>query len=387
MISASRARAGRRSPSRPVLGTVVLSASLLLPCAASNASAQTVVVGSGITCSSCRIDLERVAVIGGRASAHELSGPPWLVTRLRSGSYLIKGENDGGDLHLFDRAGRWVRQVARTGAGPGEFNDIMAVERVAGDSLWVFDPGNGRITVLAADLTVARSVPLGVRMENAVVLGDSAVVTAQLRTPEAVGYPLHVVSSANHAVRSFGSENPTFRADDFGLNRRTLARGPRSTVWAAHYQAYIIEQWDVSGELKLRIVRDAEWFRPQVRPPSAQPGRPPLPKIVGIRFDSATSHLWIATVVPAPGYRAAFGTEPQQIEGQLTYPVVDWHALYETVIEVIDVRRSSVVSRQQFPQPFLRWTGDDEFATYTEDRRGNPIVTIWRATLRTRERR
>lgn len=358
---------------------------LLLVAVAEPADAQDVVIDSRISCPSCSIQVSRVGTLGGPSSRDRITGPPWIATRLRSGNYLIKNQDDGGELNLFDRSGRWLRQIGRPGGGPGEYRDVSAVELVAGDSIWIFDPPNSRITVLSPEFDVVRTLPLGVYVESAVVFPPgSAVVNAQFRS---AGFPLHLVGRNMAPTTSFGSEDPVHGAEAFVLNRRRLARGAGPTVWSAHYQAFIIEQYDIAERLHRRIIRDADWFGPQAISRDITPDQPPLPKITSIRFDSTTHHLWIAILVAAPDHHLAFGPQPQQIEGRPLHPVVAHHALYDSIIEVIDVRRGFVIARHRIPDMFVRWSGGDEFVTYRQDDSGIPLLSIWRARLHTRERR
>lgn len=352
------------------------------------AAAQDVVVDSRIACPSCSIQVSRLGSLGGPNSRDRITGPPWIATRLRSGNYLIKNQDDGGELNLFARSGRWLRQIGRPGEGPGEYRGIMAVELVAGDSIWIFDPPNSRITVLSPQFDVARTLPLGLSAESAVVFPPgSAIVHAHVPTPGAAGHPLHLIGRDMVPTASFGGRDQDYRPEDFVLNRRRLTRGAGPTVWAARYQAFIIEQYDIAERLHRRIVRDADWFRPQTVIRDITPDQPPLPKITSIRFDSTSNRLWVAILVAAPDHHLAFGPEPRQIEGQQRYPVVTREALYNSIIEVIDVRRGVVLARHRIPEVFLRWSGADEFVTYRQDDSGVPFVSIWQARLHTRERR
>jgi hypothetical protein len=84
------------------------------------------------------------------------------------GAYLIAdgqvavGENAGGQLRIFDRSGRWVRTIGRSGAGPGEFEFLRAVFRT-GDTLFAFDPMLRRVTAVLASrsdpVLYARTLP------------------------------------------------------------------------------------------------------------------------------------------------------------------------------------------------------------------------------------
>lgn len=59
------------------------------------------------------------------------------------GNVYLAGYGAGG-IYVFDGAGEPLRVLGRAGSGPGEFKDRYSLAWV-GDTLAVFDPGNGRI--------------------------------------------------------------------------------------------------------------------------------------------------------------------------------------------------------------------------------------------------
>jgi hypothetical protein len=60
-------------------------------------------------------------------------------------------------IRSYDRQGRFLREIGREGEGPGEFDRPGALGW-RGDSLWVQDAGNRRISFFGPDLRYARSV-------------------------------------------------------------------------------------------------------------------------------------------------------------------------------------------------------------------------------------
>jgi hypothetical protein len=62
-------------------------------------------------------------------------GRIWVLDRLAS------------ELRGFDRDGRYVRSIGRTGSGPGEFNQPVHVGVAPEGHLWVMDPQNARLSV------------------------------------------------------------------------------------------------------------------------------------------------------------------------------------------------------------------------------------------------
>jgi len=130
---------------------------LVLAALASSHSAvqaqEAVVIPDQVSCPACTIEFEEVAVLGGM----DVSGRPLDVIEDAEGRYWAAFV---GDLPVvFDPAGEFVGRVGRTGQGPGEFIRAAAFFR-SGDSVVVLDAGQPRASVVAPDLTVARTVRL-----------------------------------------------------------------------------------------------------------------------------------------------------------------------------------------------------------------------------------
>ena len=61
----------------------------------------------------------------------------------RDGNIYVAGEGGGG-IRVYDSAGALLRVLGREGSGPGEFRHKYSLAW-AGDTLAVYDPGNGRV--------------------------------------------------------------------------------------------------------------------------------------------------------------------------------------------------------------------------------------------------
>ena len=74
------------------------------------------------------------------------------AARLSDGTIVVAdgfGERGSGELRFFDAHGVFVRAAGRTGRGPGEFLLPQVVERMAGDSIAVWDRTQQKVSVLA----------------------------------------------------------------------------------------------------------------------------------------------------------------------------------------------------------------------------------------------
>jgi hypothetical protein len=74
---------------------------------------------------------------------------------------LVAGDEGAGEIRAFDPAGRLRWRTGRRGDGPGEFRLIAALGVGPADSIWVFDFGNRRFTILDTTGLPARTLDLG----------------------------------------------------------------------------------------------------------------------------------------------------------------------------------------------------------------------------------
>lgn len=94
---------------------------------------------------------ERPSVlIGSDTSRSAAFGRVSGALRLSGGSILVS-DLSPPELKLFDSAGRYVRTVGRTGSGPGEFKWLAAPQRFAGDSFYVVDMEQRRVSFFDAE--------------------------------------------------------------------------------------------------------------------------------------------------------------------------------------------------------------------------------------------
>lgn len=63
---------------------------------------------------------------------------------------IAVAENAASEVRIFERDGRWVRNVGRQGSGPGEFQFLRYAFRT-GDTLFTFDPMLKRVTAVLTD--------------------------------------------------------------------------------------------------------------------------------------------------------------------------------------------------------------------------------------------
>ena len=75
------------------------------------------------------------------------------ATRTRDGRIIVM-DAQSADLRVFDSTGDFIGRHGGRGDGPGEYRSMDALIRSAGDTLWISDIGNRRVTKLDPDLVL-----------------------------------------------------------------------------------------------------------------------------------------------------------------------------------------------------------------------------------------
>ena len=81
---------------------------------------------------------------------------PYLFTQIRGiavgerGSIFVL-DFRSQEIRLFDRDGKFIKRVARSGSGPGEIRQANGFLTAPDGRVWVNDPSNGRLTVFTPD--------------------------------------------------------------------------------------------------------------------------------------------------------------------------------------------------------------------------------------------
>lgn len=334
-------------------------------------------VPSTVTCAPCRIQIAKLFSIGSLDGPGAIPGAPQAIAMDARGRIYASFELAPNELRAFDHAGRPLGRIGRTGSGPGEFRDVSEIVVMPGDSIAVFDGGNNRVTIFSSDWEVARSFPLAGWVDSAARLpGGELVVNMHIATPDLVGLPMHILGPDGGISRSFQADSQAYRADAPHMVLRQLAATADGQLWSGRRSEYVLELWQPTGKLQVRLTRSADWFTPWVRPWEASPSRPPVSHLQDITVD-ASGRLWTAVLVADRNYRDALNPEPQIMEGQTVYTLVKSVEHYvDTIIEVIDPRTGAVVTRARTPHAVVGWIDNDHIVSYREEN-DVPVLDVW----------
>jgi len=104
------------------------------------------------------------------------------AARLSDGRLVVADEGSS-EVRFFAPDGTHLLSVGGRGEGPGEFALIQSMGPAGGDSVWVYDYGAARITVLAPDGAIARTIPVTPPLPAGILVGrrsDGSFVLAQM---------------------------------------------------------------------------------------------------------------------------------------------------------------------------------------------------------------
>lgn len=334
-------------------------------------------------CQECRIVLEDGVRLGALDGDGVLEAEPSSVVRTSTGQWIVMQFTPPGRAPLvFDNTGIFRRLLGRVGSGPGEFQMPLYGVAVA-DSVFVSDMSNARLNVFGPRLSFVRSAQSAVVGQSypfEVAWNGTVIAGATIQTREAIGHPLHQFSPSLEYVRAFGGDSePVFPGMATRMRRR-LARSADNGVWAAHALTYVIEHYDQTGRLTMRLEG------PLVRPPESMvPSRtqPPAPMIMGIVEDTGAV-LWVLRVVADRRWQSSLGTRlpKRQGGGVSPIPVVERpNDYYDSILEAIDTKSGRVIARQQFDQVLGFLVDTSYVANRVEDKEGNFFVQTWRFVL------
>lgn len=77
------------------------------------------------------------------------------------GGEVYVADDMGPVVRMYDSAGRYVRDLGRKGAGPGEYNGIGGVRMMPDGRVAVWDVLNGRVVLFTSDGEPSATIPMG----------------------------------------------------------------------------------------------------------------------------------------------------------------------------------------------------------------------------------
>ena len=258
----------------------------------------------------------------------------------------VAGVSPVSHIWVFGPDGIFLRRIGRPGEGPGEFLHIQGAISTGDGIFSVLDMERAVIVTydwtgtLLGETRMHGWVPLGAQTIH--YEGPLAIHSADIRTADRVGYPLHLFNLETGEIEaSFGSRTGEYHLGA-GLGTHVVARGPGRAVWMARLSTYEIELWEPNRVLQ-SMRRDVEWF-PELPPKRREQDHgweaEPTPGLIGMAADD--SLIWVLIDTPDKRWREAAATR-------------DINLFVDTRVEVIDWRRGRVIASDRFDERLFAW--------------------------------
>lgn len=166
------------------------------------------------------LELTEVSRFGGIEGSGDLT---WVTSVVPSGEELLVLDSRSPRLSIFTRDGEWVRDVGRSGDGPGELRRPQTIS-VRGESIVIGDPSGRRMEVLSRDGASLQSTrwsiaadSLGVAASPLLPLADGSILAVPSTLPIG-GVISGGVTHRNYYAAATGGRDPRL------LYRETVAR-------------------------------------------------------------------------------------------------------------------------------------------------------------------
>ncbi len=297
----------------------------------------------------CRIELTRVISLSDSLHPGLFAYSPLVMRDSRGVWYATSNTRGLKQVGVFDQDGRLKKVLGGLGEGPGEFTFINHIVVGSGDTLYVYDHTQLRRSVFDPDHEFVRTERIPAYMRDMVPLPSGhMIVNSTIRTAD--GWPLHLVGADGGVLQTFGAETATRRPDNSFLELRAIAVDGDGVLWVTSRNAYELSTYSIAGTrlepTNRRYRRQVDWFQPWTE--SSRGAEPPKPNVKQIAFGPEDPKLlWVLISVADPEWAPV---PPQRSTKELG------DSLYDSILEVIDVKSGSVLASRRFGPTLSRLT-------------------------------
>lgn len=334
------------------------------------------------SCANCVIEIDSVTTL----PAIDLVGPPTSLARSPKGDFYF-GDLRERALKVYDRDGRFVRQIGRTGGGPGEYEQMRNILFDSEGSLHLLDGTLFRHSVFDSNGKFRGShlAPIvGDYGAPAVLLSDGRLVINAHPRPGSTGSPVLLVDSVGTMTGLEGQIPPAMIRRTW-LSDRLLWKLPSGGLLVGQPYAFVIDfydptlKWTKSSTYHIEGVQPTN---PETHPSDGTFDEPYTPHMRHIWTD-ADGRIWIYSVLPTKAWSPGPPLAKAQSLSQAELIELSKRPRFESLIEVFDGAMQHVIARVRFGNeqnlglPF----GEGYFAKTLLDAASEPGVRISRVHL------
>ena len=275
-------------------------------------------------------------------------------------------------IAFYDSAGRLEQLVGRKGKGPAEFEDITGLGVGPGDSIFVGDRLNGRMTVLApGDHRFARSFPVTLADAGFRGTREGRLMSQSVTYKRGEG-------PTNHFPRrvSWDGTRVTPIATALGLDRPgRMAPADSGRVWVAESRAYTLRLFDGDSAIR-EIRRTPDWFPPDTTRAFRGIGKQTFVAAMGVGEEGM---LWVLIRRPNPKWTGQVELKPGMPPSQ--FPPLD--QVFEGVLEVLDPITGALIDSRVVSANMMDFIGPGRlYQIVDDDSTGARVLQVWRVGLK-----
>lgn len=288
------------------------------------------------------------------------------------------GQPEG--IKLFGSDGSYEGAIGRLGRGPGEFSYRPGPLESHGNAIFVFDPGNARVSRYSETGEFESGVRLEAGVNAATVLGDTTfAVATRLMDTDLLEVPIHVFEAPQRAA-SFGRPAHHDSISNYHLRRR-LTSTPDGEIIAAYHYEDRIEIWSRDGELRRVFDGPLDWDDTYPTSGVWTDESPPPNLVRDIALDS-TGRLWALRRIRQEDWRSNMREEVTSDGTVRLLAAGSTHDVFDSQIDVIDLETGEVVGSGTSDISFYGFAGPRVVFANTLTSDGVPQILIAELAIR-----
>ncbi len=315
----------------------------------SNGIPPAVQVPVALGCKQCRLVVHAPSVVVASDATIAFADMPSGLFRHPAGSFLVTQGNTGGVPLLFSSNGKAIREIGTMGSGPGEYTGAMRIAFGPGDSSAIVDNRLRRVSVLDRDWRYVRSFRIdGQPSDLAWLPNGDFVVGGPIATASQIGYPLHVLRADGTPKASLGYGNKAIVSHATAEGSRLVqAAGPSD-----FYAMTVIERLELERWSGTRLQKRWVLGSPYLPDRTALAEKRPFQAILSSFWVGPEEILYLLMVVPRKTWREGVKSS-RTADGEELFEIVDQDKIFETVIEIVDLKAGRVLVRSPTERAFF----------------------------------
>ena len=318
---------------------------------------KTLAITGAPKCANCGVRLQEIATLGSYVvGSAKVEINAYAYDRKRKLAYVRGASRTEIDAYSLDGKVQFTVGFHDRRPPAGARDDAFAVG--PGDSLWVLDPNQQRVTIYTpGTATAARSFRVNAHIERILPAKDGQFVGISSKpaadTPDRM--LVHVFSADGKSVHALGAPAST------GSVRPAVGLSRTATmVWIGRPDSYTLELWGLDGKQVSTVHRAASWFTPDAVAKAKRAHRSP-PAITDL-YEDDFGVLWVTGQRPDP----TFVPRPAKGAAMLQSELLN-------VLEVLNVSEQKIEYADDIGQPLYRLGADYFVEPNVRDR-----VATWR---------